>query len=826
MKMRRMLAALLSFLLLTSAVSCMTLGPVNETRPQNEGSQKDEDGGDVAPVGLANDGMVVSEDTTYFSAEKMDFFTLKPEESSYVIGTATGADLLCIMVEISNTEKIAEMYSRPDLDESKYAEVEREYRRKELFVLDENGRLQSRLNLNDFLSDEMVYINSIQVSSKGNIYLIGTGEYDENTQTVATVILEIDSQGNPVGDSRSLISEKEDGIEYKTYGTLAWDNSENLYVSGYFYTEEQSGAFVEVFDAEGVLLFTLQDEMSQDGTGWSIDGSSFYLIDGVVYTTISSYSKDKYENFLVAIDIENQQFADRRTLDFDYWSAQVWDDKIFFSNATGFYAQSIETGKRELVFNWKDLDVSFSGNYCTPLVLSADKIFVGADEYDEVTQTSRMQWYCFTREETNPNAGKKIIQMGGYFLSSETEIMKLIKDFNEGSKEYRLEILDFGYLPDGKTGKYFDYGTLEKEMNMMILSGDVPDILIGDSYNSFDFPLYASRGVLADLNVLMENDSDFNKKDYADVMFSLPATGDKLYYTFMSFHLAGILAKQERLDGKGGWSLDEMEALLDGEFSGTNHFPNESQSMLLDRFLGPSFASYVDFTERTVDFESDSFMKLLEFCKKYGTIEQDGMHPSPRLYDSLSSYYGETSWIDPRDAIRNGDWLFAIDQYCYTPQDWKFMWNSTGGDVTLAGFPGGEETSVVCVPGTIVALSSNRGNQDVAWEIVKSLLQKDVQKRLYSIPVLNEAREDMLQVLLEPETDSYMQNMPEYAPLPEEGVQAFREILERTSTLEFSNEEIMSIISEETGAFFSGQKSVDDVARIIQDRVTTYVNQL
>jgi hypothetical protein len=37
--------------------------------------------------------------------------------------------------------------------------------------------------------------------------------------------------------------------------------------------------------------------------------------------------------------------------------------------------------------------------------------------------------------------------------------------------------------------------------------------------------------------------------------------------------------------------------------------------------------------------------------------------------------------------------------------------------------------------------------------------------------------------------------------------------------------EIDQIISEETGAFFSGQKSAKDVAGIIQNRVSTYVNE-
>ena len=39
------------------------------------------------------------------------------------------------------------------------------------------------------------------------------------------------------------------------------------------------------------------------------------------------------------------------------------------------------------------------------------------------------------------------------------------------------------------------------------------------------------------------------------------------------------------------------------------------------------------------------------------------------------------------------------------------------------------------------------------------------------------------------------------------------------------DQELMNIISEESAAFFSGQKSAKDVAAIIQSRVQIYVNE-
>ena len=41
----------------------------------------------------------------------------------------------------------------------------------------------------------------------------------------------------------------------------------------------------------------------------------------------------------------------------------------------------------------------------------------------------------------------------------------------------------------------------------------------------------------------------------------------------------------------------------------------------------------------------------------------------------------------------------------------------------------------------------------------------------------------------------------------------------------YSNGEINSIIYEETSAFFSGNKTAEEVAGTIQNRVTTYMNE-
>ena len=61
-------------------------------------------------------------------------------------------------------------------------------------------------------------------------------------------------------------------------------------------------------------------------------------------------------------------------------------------------------------------------------------------------------------------------------------------------------------------------------------------------------------------------------------------------------------------------------------------------------------------------------------------------------------------------------------------------------------------------------------------------------------------------------------------PLTQEQVNEVVDFISSVKRTSFNNQEVINIISEETAAFYSGQKSVDDVVNIIQKRVQIYVS--
>ena len=59
----------------------------------------------------------------------------------------------------------------------------------------------------------------------------------------------------------------------------------------------------------------------------------------------------------------------------------------------------------------------------------------------------------------------------------------------------------------------------------------------------------------------------------------------------------------------------------------------------------------------------------------------------------------------------------------------------------------------------------------------------------------------------------------------EEEIAQIKELIGRIDRMERVDDQVLSIIAEEAGAYFDGQKSVDDVAGVIQSRANIYMNE-
>lgn len=813
MKKIRFLSLALSLILLFTATSCQNK---NGSGDKSNGNKREDSGLSVPQMSPVKENTGVSDNTPYFSAKQIDLYDdLQQGESLYMNNSVITENGIYILLTITDNDKLSafteEMESKDEWDEALYLAEYRKFTKFVLVILDVDGQVKDRVDMRANLPDEVEYVESLHTVDNGDLLLSASGAYDEQTGSVNRLIFKIDAQGNLIDTSVPVIPESQDANEEKYYSTFAWDATGNMFLSGYVYPKNGGSGkgLIEVMDPDGNKLFSLEDDSDNVENYLYYDGTFF--VDGdTVYT---SFTNDE-GTFLAIVDVQEQKLTEEMKLDMGLGNATLKDKRIYSSDENGVHFYDLDNQEKKSLFFWKDLDLEISRD-CTPLVISEDSIFITENSYDNKAGSYNQNWYILTREDANPNAGKNIIQIGGYYISSDTAVQKAIKLFNEQNPEYRAELLDYAYTSEMQT-EADDYEKMMKNMNMMILSGDIPDILIGDSYN-FNFPLYASKDLFADLNTFVEKDSSFHKDDYLDMIFSLPKTDENLYYIFSSFSLEGIAVKKNSLNGKTGWTLDEMEAMIESSPKAKESYKEWTHSTFLYQLVSASLADFVDSTSQKADFNNEQFKKILNMCKKYGMPESEMNMMNERMMDE---------WVEPMEQLKNEDVPFQFGSL-YSLEGWKRDWNLSGGGLTLAGFPSDKESLILCAPNTFLAIADNRNNKDLAWELVKSLLSLDAQKTMeYGLPVAKEALEYFIEEEKKPASDPYLAKMPEYVPLSDEGAEEFWNIINEPMKMSSYDFAIMDLIDQETQAFFADQKGIDETIRIIQERVTTHLNQL
>ena len=67
--------------------------------------------------------------------------------------------------------------------------------------------------------------------------------------------------------------------------------------------------------------------------------------------------------------------------------------------------------------------------------------------------------------------------------------------------------------------------------------------------------------------------------------------------------------------------------------------------------------------------------------------------------------------------------------------------------------------------------------------------------------------------------------MPSTVKVTDQDFDNLEKLVSGANTLSISDSKVEEIAYEEAKAYFSGQKSADEVAKLIQNRVTTYLNE-
>lgn len=590
--------------------------------------------------------------------------------------------------------------------------------------------------------------------------------------------------------------------EYYFYiNTMLADNDNTLWIFG--------GKHIMTINSQGELL--KQANLSED-----VDGNLMMEKDGTIFTM--TWNEDYTKQFRQDIDKNTLTLGAKEEFPDNIYSYNIIQEgtkyDFILSDSTSIYAYNMGDAEPLEIMDTVDSDL-YSGNINNVCLIN-DTQFVAtySDPTDWCTRVA-----LFTKVPAEEVKDKTAIVMSSMYM--DYDMRKRVVDFNKTNDTYRIQINEYN-----KYATADDYLAGYTRLNTDIVSGNVPDILILDSQMPVDS--YIAKGLIADLNPLIDNDPEINRDDYLANIFEAFSQNGKMYQLVPAFEVSTVIGKTSIVGDRSGWNMQEFREVMAAQPEGTRSFYETTKDGMLYTALVMTKDEFIDADTGACHFDSPGFVELLEFVNEF---------PSEIDYSAWDS---GNYWMEAESVYRENR-AILLNLYLYTYHDFNRVEKGQfGEDINIIGFPTESRNGNAIIPSAQIAISAKSGCQEGAWEFIRYYLTDEYQDNIgYMFPIKKSAlakmeKEAMDRPYWEDEEgnkeyydDTYWINEVEVAidPMTQEEASELTEFLSSITLVGSYDQSMMDIVTEEAQAFFEGQKSAQEVADIIQSRMKIYVSE-
>ena len=585
-------------------------------------------------------------------------------------------------------------------------------------------------------------------------------------------------------------------------------------------------------DPDGNLLVT-QDmnvvAITPDGSiAYTISGEDYFysllkLPDGRI--AVMDEGEDGIS--LLPIDTEKKSFGEAIPLPDGAWQLLPGDENydIYFNSGMYLYGYRFGEEDAEQILKWLDVDISSDSVDTSSLQILPDGTMHGS-LWDYTTSESQTQLFTLTKVPASEIPQKEILtiaQLEYYDYNLNSRIVR----FNRSHNDVRLELVDYS----ANNGEE-DYSAGVTKFTTELMAGKTVDII---PLTQLPYRQLAAKGLLEDLYPYIDKDPDIKREDFfPNVLKALEVNGG-LYQAVPGFEVETLMGAASVVGDTPGWTYADFEAALAGMPEGCDPLdPWYTRNDVLTALLSANVDRFVDWSTGEVRFESDEFKQLLQFSSKF-----------PASFDWEN--YDRTE--STQELIRQGRQMLM--QTSFYSLD-SLLWGDTdfGGKATYIGWPTAEGVGSYMQLDNGYAISKSCANKDAAWEFVRSLLTEDGQKNtVWDIPTNRHVYEAQLKDLMTVEYvkdangnimldengekipmarggwyDENGEEHPVYA-LTQEQADSIIQVIETCERVVNYDGAINDIVNEQVQAFFEGQKTIDEVCRLIQSKANLYVNE-
>jgi len=490
---------------------------------------------------------------------------------------------------------------------------------------------------------------------------------------------------------------------------------------------------------------------------------------------------------------------------------------LLLSDDNHLYGYNLETGEQTRLLNWIESGVAASHFAMDFLADGQFAILVSDWRADDWTS----ELIVLNRTARADLPVREIITLGGFSLWG--DVRNQVVAFNRASQTHQINVIDYMMYSTQD-----DWGAGQTRFLAELAAGQGPDIIWG---NHMMLAPLLERGILADLNPYIAADPELNRSDFhPNIMDALETVDGSLPLIANGFSIQTMVGMAEAVEHIQSWSLADALAVIEQtpdaelEFIFGEWMTGET---FLATMLMTAGDDFIDWANGTVNLDSEAFINLLEISARLP--DQWGREGMMRG--------GFHDFVSAQTRMRRGEQLLDM-AYIWSAMDLQ-MYTGVLGEVRALGVPTQNGGAHVIQPRDGMGINISSDHQDAAWGFIRRFLLADAHVD-WSFPLRIDRFEEMIEEASTPifwtdEDGNEIEQsrggvgfddlMIELYALSEDEANLIREIVSTASLLARFDETVTEMIQEEVLPFFAGDRSAADTARILQNRIQTYLNE-
>lgn len=712
-----------------------------------------------------------------------------------------------------------------------------DYRRAFIDTFDEQGQMLSRVKVKAPEGYEIDTFLGLKPDSDGKTAEVlarffATGSFE-------TGLFTLDLESGAASKPR-LFKGKDGGELSIEDGFMAWAGVANVYSAGDYYIpviySQGQGTSLKA----NAFVYRGSEYLSElDMTGlpefYALDSFSFNAVAKTVLTV--GYSR----NGMMVLEFDPET---GKCVKSENYTVQLEDEVSLadYHTVASGELYKIDTLGNITMFDMQSQEVKtvIDNNWYTPYFsdLSEDVELIDCTESSAVIFSSKTTAYSINiagmdetvtilkKADKNPHAGKQVIEIATPIDKDITEYLSnAIYEFNRTDSEYLIRVWS-KYKTGIKAGRDFSILNVDDEkLYTMIqeLNGDeAPDLAVGIQNN------YAMRDeVFEDLTGYL--DQEVMDKQFANII-EASKIGGKQYFLPVTLEIEGLVTDTRLVaPGAVGITFEDFEKMIEEDLDGFSpyDYPMSTYNYKKD-FILSCIDTKAAIEGDSVNFGTDQFYKTVEYADILFT--QDG-------YTKPDDFEWAEETARPRSACR----YERVESFV----DFIHACKSSEGNYTIIGTPSVDASGPRFRAIETISVTSSSDMKEGCKKFINFLFAGagygGTSKEFLNLVTNKEIMARNISMILDKNNTGYESDveLSQYMDFLSEDSKIFgyklatkdmedkmMESLSTISTYYYDDPVITAFLVEEIEPYYAGDRTLDDVVKILNDRANKYVKEM